>query len=139
MHEIGFPLNLSLRCGPVTAVDLALFAAASGDHNLLHLDAGVARQSGFDRPVVHGMFTMACAARLFTGAFGVHRLRALQTRFTGSALIGDTLLFEATRVEVIDGEARYTLGARTESGTELVRGSARVSSARVSSACLRSA
>ena len=41
------PLTLTLRCGPVTAVDLALFAAASGDHNPLHLDADSARRAGF--------------------------------------------------------------------------------------------
>lgn len=129
MSEMNFPLTLALRCGPVTAVDLALFAAASGDHNPLHLDADTARQAGFDQPVVHGMFTMACAARLFTQAFGAGSVRALQTRFTGVALLGDTLLFEATRIDVQDGSAHdvgYTLTARTESGTALVSGSARI-------------
>lgn len=126
MNDMSFPPTLALRCGPVTAVDLALFAAASGDHNPLHLDAEAARKAGFDRPVVHGMFTMACAARLFAQTFGAGSVRALQTRFTGVALLGDTLLFEATRVDVQDGTANYALTARTESGTALVSGSARI-------------
>lgn len=137
MSEMNFPPTLALRCGPVTAVDLALFAAASGDHNPLHLDVDVARTAGFDRPVVHGMFTMACAARLFTRAFGAGSVRALQTRFTGVALLGDTLLFEAARIDVPDASlhdgitrdalgASYTLTARTESGTALVSGTVRV-------------
>ena len=118
------PPTLTLRCGPVTAVDLALFAAASGDHNPLHLDADSARRAGFERPVVHGMFTMANAARLFTQAFGAGRLLALQTRFTGVALLGDTLLFEATLLDATTGH--YSLSAHTDGGTPLVSGSARV-------------
>jgi acyl dehydratase len=121
---MNLPPTLALRCGPVTAVDLALFAAASGDHNPLHLDVAAARQAGFDRPVVHGMFTMANAARLFTQAFGAGSLLALQTRFTGAALLGDTLLFEAVLLDEQAGS--YSLCARTEAGTDLVSGTARV-------------
>jgi acyl dehydratase len=123
-----FPDQLSLRVGPVTAVDLALFAASSGDHNPLHLDAGVARSAGFDRPVVHGMFTMACVARLFSSQFGPTRLQALQTRFSGVALLGDVLGIEAFLTEVRDGCGHYGLTARTASGSEIVQGSARVGS-----------
>ena len=121
-----FPATLSLRHGPVTAVNLALFAAASGDHNPLHLDAAVAAKAGFERPVVHGMLTMACAAHLFTRHFGAGRLRQLDTRFTGAALLGDTLVFDAKLAEVIEGAARYSLTARTEAGTPLVAGTATV-------------
>jgi acyl dehydratase len=59
MSADGYPAYLELECGPVTAIDLALFAAASGDHNPLHLDADVARAAGFDRPLVHGMLSTA--------------------------------------------------------------------------------
>jgi acyl dehydratase len=55
------PETLELALDPITAVDLALYAAASGDLNPLHLDADVARAAGFDRPIAHGMRTMACA------------------------------------------------------------------------------
>lgn len=121
-----FPPTLSLRCGPVTAVDLALFAAASGDHNPLHLDAAVARSAGFDRPVVHGMFTMAAAARLFSEQFGSARVQALQTRFSGVALLGDELCFDARLTEVRDGCGHYALTAATQSGTNVASGTARV-------------
>ncbi len=121
---MSLPQTLTLRCGPVTAVDLALFAAASGDHNPLHLDVDTARKAGFERPVVHGMYTMANAARLFTQALGAGRLLALQTRFTGVALLGDTLLFEATLLDPTAGQ--YSLTANIDGGTQLVSGSARV-------------
>lgn len=126
MIEGDFPTVLELSCGPVTAIDLALFAAASGDHNPLHLDVEVARTAGFDRPVVHGMLTMAYVARLFTQQFGVGRLRALQTRFIGVAKLGDTLKLSASLVTVKDGVGHYELRARTATGTDLVSGTARV-------------
>ena len=124
-----FPPRLELDCGPVTAVDLALFAAASGDHNPLHLDADAARAAGFDRPVVHGMLTMAYAARLFTRALGAGSVRALETRFTGVAKLGDTVLLTANLGKVEDGVGHYELRARMADGTELATGTARVARA----------
>jgi len=122
----GFPEHLELRCGPVTAVDLALFAAASGDHNPLHLDVEAARAAGFDRPLVHGMLTMAYTARLFTRTFGAGSVRHLDTRFTGVARLGDTVALSATLSGVEAGLAVYALTARADGGGELMSGSARV-------------
>jgi acyl dehydratase len=127
MTETAFPSELSLVGGPVAAIDLALFAAASGDHNPLHLDAGVARAAGFDRPVVHGMLTMASVARLFTHRFGAGSVAALDTRFTGVALLGDTLHMSAALTGTEGGCAHYELRVRTASGAEIVTGSARIS------------
>ena len=124
MTEIVFPNELALSSDPIDAVALALFAAASGDHNPLHLDADVARAAGFDRPGVHGMLTMACVARLFTRQFGAGCIRSLETRFTGVAMRGDTLQINASRARVEDGVARYDLRARTAAGVELVAGHA---------------
>ena len=124
-----FPERLTLRCGPVSAVDLALFAAASGDHNPLHLDAEVARRAGFERPVVHGMMTMAYAARLLTRTFGASRVRSLHTRFVGVALLGDTIDLEATLQRAEADNAHYALRAFTTAGTELAAGTAQVAAA----------
>jgi acyl dehydratase len=129
MTPTTFPPELVLNCGPVTAIDLALFAAASGDHNPLHLDVEAARSAGLDRPVVHGMLTMAYAARLFTRHFGAGSVRALQTRFTGVAKLGDTIVLNATLAGVEDGLGHYELRANTATGTELAAGSARVAAA----------
>lgn len=122
----AYPATLELACGPVSAVDLALFAAASGDHNPLHLDEGVARDAGFERPVVHGMLTMAYAGRLFTSRFGAGCVQALQTRFTGVALRGESLLLEAQLEAEGDGVATYRLRASTPDGREVATGSARI-------------
>jgi acyl dehydratase len=124
----AWPEQLVLDAGPITAVELALFAAASGDHNPLHLDEGVARAAGFERPIVHGMLTMAHVSRLVTGRFGAARVRLLETRFTGVLLRGDALRIEGTLAAVDgDGCARYRLRATAKGdGHEVATGTARV-------------
>jgi acyl dehydratase len=126
MSIVTCPDTLELECGPVTAVKLALFAGASGDHNPLHLDADVANAAGFDRPVVHGMFSLACAGRLFSAHFGAGSIRALSARFTGIAKRGDSLLFMAQLGERDATSATYTLRCCTGLGDEVLTGSARV-------------
>lgn len=120
------PESLELTLGPITAVDLALYAAASGDLNPLHLDAEVARAAGFERPIAHGMRTMACAARLFTERFGATSLRALNTRFVGTAKLGDALILRATLTQTDGATASYALEVQSTAGTPVVSGSARV-------------
>ena len=120
------PERIELDCGPVAAIDLALYAAASGDHNPLHLDAEVAHAAGFDRPVVHGMLTMAHAGRLITRNFGDHSLLSLATRFIAPAILGDTIRLSGTLAEVADGVARYDITARNAQGAMLATGVARV-------------
>ena len=106
------PPTIELESGPVTAVDLALFAAASGDHNPLHLDADVAQAAGFDRPLVHGMLSMALAGRLLTVHFGAGSVRALQVRFTGVAKCGQKILIRGSLARMEDGVAHYDLVGR---------------------------
>jgi acyl dehydratase len=120
------PASLELVCGPVSAVELALYGAASGDLNPLHLDEAVARSAGFDQPLVHGMLTMAYAARLFTQQFGSTAMLSLNTRFIGAAKRGDRIRLSAELTESNAHSALYTLRGATESGTEIVSGSARV-------------
>nr|WP_214696725.1 MaoC family dehydratase [Variovorax paradoxus] len=123
---INYPPTLQLRTEPISPVQLALFAAASGDHNPLHLDPQVARRAGFDQPVVHGMLTMAMAGRLFTRQLGAGCIRALNTRFSGVALAGDTLELVATLESADGGSARYQLRATTGAGKDVLAGSAEV-------------
>lgn len=126
LHDARFPARLALRTPPVGPVQLALFAAAAGDHNPLHLDPEVARKAGFERPVVHGMLSMALAGRLFTDRLGPGCVRVLQTRFSGVALSGEALHFEATLERVEGGRAHYALRGHNAAGAEVLSGSAEV-------------
>lgn len=118
--------TLELTLAPIAAVDLALYAAASGDLNPLHLDAEAARAAGFERPIAHGMRTMACAARLFTQHFGATSLRALTTRFVGTATLGDVLVLRATLTQVDGDIASYDLRVQAADAAPIVSGHARV-------------
>ena len=120
----SFPTHLELQCGPVSAVDLALYAAASGDLNPLHLDEQQARGAGFDQPLVHGMLSMAYVGRLFTDAFGPDALVSLQTRFTGTAVRGATLLICAELGEQDGTTAHYVVRVTSDADTEVAVGSA---------------
>jgi acyl dehydratase len=126
MADAPWPERIGLACEPVSALDLSLFAAASGDHNLLHLDVATAQAAGFDRLVVHGMLSMAYAARLCTAQFGASSVRGLQTRFTGVAKLGDRIVLSGTLARVEGPIAVYDLSARTSTGTDLMTGTARV-------------
>jgi acyl dehydratase len=121
-----WPERIELDCGPLTAVDLALYAAASGDHNPLHLDETVAKAAGFDRPIVHGMLTMALCGRLLASRFGPGAVRALAVRFVGAAFRGDRVLLIGTLKGVDDAIATYDIVGRNDAGKDLVTGTARV-------------
>jgi acyl dehydratase len=122
----AFPDTLSLQTGPIGAVDLALFAAAAGDHNPLHLDESVAQAAGFDQPLIHGMLTMAQVGRLFTTHFGAGSVMDLETRFTGVAMRGQRLALQAHLQEVVDDEAIYSVTAQHDGSTPVVQGQARI-------------
>lgn len=49
-----------------TRADLVRYAGASGDFNVIHWNERVARSVGLPNVIVHGMFTMARAARVVT-------------------------------------------------------------------------
>jgi acyl dehydratase len=72
------------------------------------------------------MFTMACVARLFTARFGPLSLLSLQTRFTGIAQRGDTLLLTATLAQEDGATALYGVRGRTQADVEVLTGSAQV-------------
>jgi len=96
----AFPV---LETAPITRFDLALYAAASGDHNPVHLDIDFARAAGFDDVFAHGMLVMAHAARGLTNWVPQHRLRALQLRFQSLTRIGEPLHCEGR----ITGRAQH--------------------------------
>jgi acyl dehydratase len=56
-------IEIEPRTYRVTRADLVAYAAASGDHNPIHVDEDVARSVGLPGVIAHGMYTLALAAR----------------------------------------------------------------------------
>jgi acyl dehydratase len=80
-----------------TATHLPLLYRLSGDPNPLHADPAVARQAGFERPIMHGMGSFGLLGLLLVDAFcdgNPARLAALAARFTAPLYPGETLRCE---------------------------------------------
>lgn len=79
----------------LTQEDVAAFAAVSGDHNPLHLDAEYAAGTRFGRPIAHGLLGLSIATGLI-GEMGLTRgtliaLTGLEWRFLAPIYPGTTL------------------------------------------------
>lgn len=81
-------------CDLPTLPQQALLYRLCGDLNPLHADPAVARQAGFERPILHGRCTMAVAQHALIRSicdYDATRLRAMRVRFTAPFLPGETL------------------------------------------------
>jgi acyl dehydratase len=95
------------------------YADASGDHNPIHLDDEVARAAGLPGVIVHGLASLAIAARIVLAAAGADeaRLARLSCRFTRPIAPGDTLTTRVWadgagyRFDGLDGAGETVLGA----------------------------
>ena len=83
-----------LVCDLETLPQQALLYRLCGDLNPLHADPAVARQGGFERPILHGRCTMAVAQHALIRSccdYDASRLRAMRVRFTAPFYPGETL------------------------------------------------
>ena len=85
---------------------LALLYRLTGDRHPIHIDPAVAADNGFDRPILHGLCTLAIAAHALGPLVGCHPadLKELDCRFATPVVPGDRLIVRATRG---DGAARF--------------------------------
>jgi acyl dehydratase len=75
----------------------ALIYRLSGDLNPLHADPKIARQAGFDRPILHGLCTFGIACRAILQSYcgnDTARLRSMFARFTSPVFPGETIRVE---------------------------------------------
>jgi acyl dehydratase len=80
----------------VTQEMIDAYAAASGDHNPIHVNPEVAKAVGLDGTIAHGMLSMACAGQLLTSWLSGLQERGgwisrLRVRFQAMVRPGDTL------------------------------------------------
>ena len=80
-----------------TRQDQALIYRLSGDFNPLHIDPEIARQAGFDRPILHGLCTYGVAGRALSIGLAdgnAARLRSIACRFSAPVYPGETIVTE---------------------------------------------
>jgi acyl dehydratase len=78
---------------PITRVQIAKYAGASGDFNPLHVDEEYATtRAGFKSVIAHGMLSMGILGQFLTDWLGDPRLlKKISVQFRGNVFPGDTL------------------------------------------------
>ena len=87
-------------CDLPTEPDQALVYRLNGDFNPLHADPQVAREAGFERPILHGLCTFGVAGHAVLKSFCGYdpgRLRRFDVRFSAPVFPGETIRTEMWR------------------------------------------
>jgi acyl dehydratase len=113
-------------CDLPTLPQQALLYRLTGDMNPLHGDPVIARNAGFERPILHGRCTLGVAMHALLRSvcdYDAQRLRELNVRFSAPFLPGETLRTEIWR----DNETVYFRASALERGVVVLNnGTARV-------------
>ncbi len=77
---------------------LVMYAGASGDFNEIHYNFDVAKKSGFDRPIIHGMLTMALCINEIMKKYQIdtRNIKKVRASFKAPILVGENMEFEIT-------------------------------------------
>lgn len=78
--------------------DQAMIYALCGDRNPLHRDPNIAKQAGFDKPILHGLcsYGIACHAVLKSVLdYDETRMKGFDVRFSSPVFPGETQVLEA--------------------------------------------
>lgn len=116
--------------GPITRGMLALYAGASGDHNLIHIDIDMAKKAGMPDVFAQGMLSFGVLARVPTQWAGSDRLKSFGARFVSMTQVHDLITCSGQIADRFDegGEtfARIALTAIAQDGRKTLTGEALV-------------
>jgi acyl dehydratase len=114
--------------GPIDRGTLALFAGASNDHVLLHIDSDFAKSAGMPDVFAHGMLSMAYLAQMLTSWSDPAKLRHWGVRFTAITPLYATVRCSGEVIEVFEAEgerrARLKLAAHIDGDVQTLDGEA---------------
>ena len=117
--EVGF--TLSLEKPPITRLQIAKFAGASGDFNPSHVDEDIARDvGGMGGVFAHGMIGMGFIGQMLTDWLWDRPLRMFSTRALAIVRPGDVLScygkIVRKWVEDEDNLVAFDVGAKNQRG-----------------------
>jgi acyl dehydratase len=100
------------------------YASASGDHNPIHVDEGVAKMAGFPGIIVHGLCTMAFASKVMIDhlcGHDPHKLRRLRARFSRPIFPGQEITTAVWPLSDHGGVKSYKYGTYNPEGKDVIR------------------
>jgi len=100
------------------------YAAASGDHNPIHVDEEFARATPFGGTIAHGMLVLAAISELMAETCGEAWLTGgrLRVRFRAPCRTTDTITASAKPQVDRDGMCVYAVEVRNQAGELLISG-----------------
>jgi acyl dehydratase len=114
--------------GPISRGTLALYAGASGDHNLIHIDSDMAKASGVDDVFAQGMLSFGVLGRVPAEWAGHERLRSFGARFVSMTQVHDLITCSGEITELFEAEgeqrARVAMIATAQDGRTTLTGEA---------------
>jgi len=100
------------------------YAAASGDHNPIHVDETVARMAGLRGIIVHGLCTMAFTSKVMIDELcggDPTRLKRLRVRFVRPVFPGQTITTKVWSEGERDGRRLYAYETYNPEGRAVIR------------------
>ena len=117
-----------VQFGPISRGMLALYAGASGDHNLIHIDIDMAKRSGMPDVFAQGMLSFGVLARVPAEWAGAGRLKSFGARFVSMTQVHDLITCQGQITERFDADgehlARIALTATAQDGRKTLTGEA---------------
>jgi acyl dehydratase len=104
-----------------TSRNQALLYRLTGDINPIHSHPEVAKQAGFERPILHGLCTYGIGARMALKHLAGDtpaRFKAFETKFSKVVMPGDTLIVRGYKLETA-GQAAVTVTVK-ETGEDAI-------------------
>jgi len=121
-EETTFP---DLVKSPVTRVQLAQYAGASGDFNPIHIDVEFAKNSPLGGVIAHGMLSMGFLGQYVEKLAGEDgNVKLFKVQFRAMVRPGDTITCEAQLKELTNNEAIFDIKAVNQNGDVVVKGEA---------------
>lgn len=112
----------------ITQDQIDAYAAASGDHNPIHVDRAFAASTPFGGTIAHGMLILAMIGEMMHAAHGQawRRSGRLKVRFKAPTRPGDTVTASGAGPKTTAGALEYAVHCANQHGEVLIEGRASV-------------
>lgn len=114
---------------PITRVQLAQYAGASGDFNPIHIDEEFAKNSPLKGVIAHGMLSMGFLsdyAEKLAGANG--EIKTIKVQFRSIVRLGDVITCEASLLDADKDKKTFEIRAKNQNGDIVVKGKTEIES-----------